>query len=405
MAMRKRCKEEGCTKAPRCDHDWWYDKKVKGMPRKRMRAMEFAGQCAPSLIAAGKPVPRPPKTAAEAKEWYPHFEVWVNGGCQPFAAAQVATEGTLIRDAADVYVREFIQRELKANGQEGIMKRLQKAMGHLPLPSILSRTLLQDLLDETVERTSNRNGNAHRVRISHFINWLRAHDAYKLKGDSPWYHRTINPHGVKAYPENGGRHRRIEAWEDAALRKAMAALDDGGMMLARYEAAIDVCFRRGEMLKIKREDVLWKEVSKHGCLMLRLKATNTKSGRERLVPCSARVAKFLEGRRFVAHPFGQLDGTFIKEFNNDWQTVLLTSGLEAGQWVQEPYRHWMWTKEADLHWHDLRHEGASLKYENGMLLAEIQELLGHAKLEMTSIYLNVKTSNLVSSFKRAVGDA
>jgi integrase len=41
-------------------------------------------------------------------------------------------------------------------------------------------------------------------------------------------------------------------------------------------------------------------------------------------------------------------------------------------------------KAIDLHFHDLRHEGASRLLEAGWPLHHVQEMLGHASLEQTS---------------------
>jgi site-specific recombinase XerD len=57
-------------------------------------------------------------------------------------------------------------------------------------------------------------------------------------------------------------------------------------------------------------------------------------------------------------------------------------------------------KAIDLHFHDLRHEGASRLLEAGWPLHHIQEMLGHASLEQTATYLNVQRGGLQESMKR-----
>ena len=54
----------------------------------------------------------------------------------------------------------------------------------------------------------------------------------------------------------------------------------------------------------------------------------------------------------------------------------------------------------DLHFHDLRHEGASRMLEAGWPLHHIQHMLGHASIEQTSTYLNVEKSGLQDSMRR-----
>jgi Phage integrase family len=57
-----------------------------------------------------------------------------------------------------------------------------------------------------------------------------------------------------------------------------------------------------------------------------------------------------------------------------------------------------WNREQldtiDLHWHDLRHEGASRLLAIGVDIRIIQLMLGHASLEQTQRYLNVTDEEL-----------
>jgi len=60
-------------------------------------------------------------------------------------------------------------------------------------------------------------------------------------------------------------------------------------------------------------------------------------------------------------------------------------------------------KELDLHRHDLRHECASRRLEDGLDVREIQLLLGHAKLEITQRYLNITDVGVVRSMRELWG--
>src|SRR5206468_7420984 len=55
----------------------------------------------------------------------------------------------------------------------------------------------------------------------------------------------------------------------------------------------------------------------------------------------------------------------------------------------------------NLHFHDLRHEGASRRHEQGWPLTHVQELLGHATIQQTSTYLNATTGGLQDSMKKS----
>jgi site-specific recombinase XerD len=50
--------------------------------------------------------------------------------------------------------------------------------------------------------------------------------------------------------------------------------------------------------------------------------------------------------------------------------------------------------EIDLHWHDLRHEGACRLLNEGVDIRAIQLMLGHADIKQTQRYLNVTDEEL-----------
>ena len=51
-------------------------------------------------------------------------------------------------------------------------------------------------------------------------------------------------------------------------------------------------------------------------------------------------------------------------------------------------------QEIDLHWHDLRHEGACRLLADGVDIRIIQLMLGHASVQQTQRYLNVTDEEL-----------
>jgi integrase len=56
-------------------------------------------------------------------------------------------------------------------------------------------------------------------------------------------------------------------------------------------------------------------------------------------------------------------------------------------------------KEIDLHWHDLRHEGACRLLRSGVSIRTIQLMLGHTTLQQTQKYLNVTDEELKRDMK------
>jgi integrase len=51
-------------------------------------------------------------------------------------------------------------------------------------------------------------------------------------------------------------------------------------------------------------------------------------------------------------------------------------------------------REIDLHWHDLRHEGACRLLADGVDIRVIQLILGHSDIKTTQRYLNITDEEL-----------
>jgi integrase len=171
-------------------------------------------------------------------------------------------------------------------------------------------------------------------------------------------------------------------------------------------AALETCCRRGELLSL-----VWRDVGKD---TIRVRAEKSKTGEARDIPISPRLRAVLAMVR--NDPAGEPHGPDRYVF-----------GDRLGQRVADPKKQWTgltlrafghtatWTKgrlsaesraqyrACDLHFHDLRHEGASRWLEAGWPLTHVQRLLGHASVATTAIYLNVDTKQLLDTMKRFPG--
>jgi len=52
-----------------------------------------------------------------------------------------------------------------------------------------------------------------------------------------------------------------------------------------------------------------------------------------------------------------------------------------------------------IHFHTLRHSGATFYLNSGMNLREVQQLLGHSRIDTTTIYTHISPSDLKDKFK------
>jgi integrase len=169
-------------------------------------------------------------------------------------------------------------------------------------------------------------------------------------------------------------------------------------------AALESCCRRGELLSLQ-----WRDVSlERGDLTIR--GEKAKDGDTRVLPISVRLAAVLkmaktdpagEDYRPDDYVFGEL-GRQVDNTKRAWETCVLKAHGYVPAWQKKALAPASRAalRTIDLHFHDLRHEGASRLLESGWPLHHVQEMLGHSSLEQTSTYLNVQRSGLRDSMRR-----
>jgi integrase len=388
----QRCREKGCTKAPRCGHLWYLEVMVNGH-REKGPVTKYLEHLPPHA-----PIP---STKTEADNLEALVKSWLLQGQPPIVRTgptPAKTSGHTIADVCDRYLKVRVTR-LKDNNAPGQTARIKAEFGPRPMSDLLDRQLVREFLDEIADDTSGLTANRWRARWSALMTFARAE--LHLTGPSPFYHRSLHPGGLKEYDQAPPRTRRLHDGEEDALIAACTAFDDGGMMLGRLYCAIDCGLRRGEMLQLRREDV---KRDRKG-VQLHVRWSTSKTKLERLVPVqSPRVLTWLEGRRFASFPFGQADGTRRDEFRTDWDDIRIAAGISAGEWLGKG--NWRWTTDGDLHWHDLRHEcGSRLAEGYGntrpVPVHELMVLMGHTDLKTTQRYLNPTLASLTESLRRA----
>jgi integrase len=391
----KRCKKPGCPTSPRCDHEWQIAFMHKGQ-YERGPASKYAKLW---------PAARLPENKTQAQELEKLIFAWVARGRpahETTPSGPASGPAGTIDAALTVYEKAHISR-LSDKGVASIIKRMRDKVGKQSLVDILDRATVREFLDDIAEESSTVNSNRHYSRWQHFEGWCRGE--YALAGPSPFYHRTLNRQGIRKHDEGDGRDRRLDPVEDAALDAAMARHDDGGMMRARYHAALDCGLRRGEMLQLTNNDLRWQD----GKPVLKVRWLTAKSKQSRDVYVrSARLTAFLQTRRFIkGHVFGQLDGTRVEGFRVEWQSLMQIAGLidRERQPTKGGFEMWVTTREPEagaLHWHDLRHECGSRLAEQGVPQMEIMRYMGHTSLATTQRYMNARPTGIAANVERAM---
>jgi integrase len=110
------------------------------------------------------------------------------------------------------------------------------------------------------------------------------------------------------------------------------------------------------------------------------------------------------GRPYLAdaHVFGNV-GQRLKSIKRAWATVLLKAHGHTPIWIDGSLSaaSRAQLEAINLHFHDLRHEGASRLLEAGWPLHHVQEMLGHSSIQQTSTYLNVTATGLQASMRKS----
>jgi integrase len=154
------------------------------------------------------------------------------------------------------------------------------------------------------------------------------------------------------------------------------------------EAAIETGCRRGELLSLQWWQVKDLDGSRP---YLYLPASKTKTKRDRVVPVSSRLKSILEMRRKdpagedhkpKAYVFGNALGQRTESIKSAWRLACQRAGL------------------VDFRFHDLRREAGSRWIEGGMVLHEVRDFLGHARVSQTDTYLGLNADRLHEALKR-----
>jgi integrase len=390
MAVRKICKQKGCRASPRCDHPWWFDVMHQGK-RWRMPVDDFA-------LARGATEPITSKQAAE-HVWEPKFLGEIIAGRDPRVGLKKPTPESVVTvsEFLDRYFTDYVEAEgLKsARTISGHIKGLKASLADLPVSVLEKPTEIMRF--KAAFRHGHQIATVNRVLgvLRAAINWGRFQDP-PLLSTTPFHRFGVN---IKAKDETK-RDRRIHREEEQALLTACTTMSSpehkcvGAAMHDRIIGALETCCRQGEMLRIQNKHVDW---SQHQIV---IPGAHAKDAENRRIPFDphGRLAPILKRRAMLgpyAFVFGSPEREFQDSFKTAWESLLLvahghdTKRVKPGARVDREK-----LKQIDLHWHDLRHEGACRLLADGVDIRNVQLILGHADIKQTQRYLNITDEEL-----------
>jgi integrase len=399
-----------CTCPPRrrakCPHAWYFDYTPRGGARVRFSLdIEYERRIES-------------KTEADALGEDIRQQI-LDGTFRRAADRRQAAQSPIVTPGVEtfrIFGAKYVERVCKVRERNKSWKDEQSRFNRLaafPLPptgELLGDKPLNAITEDDLEVAFSALRSKATSTRNHYVQLIRASFRWATRKG----HLTKNPLTEESSLKRGKHARRDR-------RLTPDGTDAGGRLVTAGEerrllavapprlqnliiAAVETCCRLGELLTLQ-----WQDVNlERGQLTIR--GEHTKDAETRVLPISARLAAILTMARTdptgqvyppAAFVFGEL-GERTGRITRAWSTCVLKAhghrptyektGLSAASRTA--------LQAIDLHFHDLRHEGASRLLEAGWPLHHIQEMLGHASLEQTSTYLNVQRGGLQESMRR-----
>lgn len=258
---------------------------------------------------------------------------------------------------------------LKWRGTKGAVtseingRQCLEVLGEDLLLSEVNSQVILEAIEEWEDR-GNSGGTINR-KLSALSTILRtAHEQ-----EPPWVGKVLK---MPRRPEGSHRIRWIDEREEALL---LAKCDDLGLTDLKdfIILAIDTGFRRGELLRLRPQDV-------QGGI-LHLHAGTTKNDDARAVPGTRRALEVVKRRSNYRTLFQGLP-----EHSLRWQWGVLKQAVGLAD-------------DSQFVVHTLRHTCASRMVQRGVPLAVVQKWMGHKDIQTTLRYAHLAPDSLMQAMK------
>lgn len=312
----------------------------------------------------------------EAEAWARNLECSIDQKGAETIAGQIRTVGVTVSDIIGHYLRDFDQ---PPRGFGDTKRRALQILATSKIGAIQAQRLTSiDVLHFARER--NTVYKAGPATIYQYITYLRlamntAKPAWGLDVDGKAVDEAIPVLKMAGLSGQGmQRDRRLKHGEYrkllAVLRRQDARPRSKARMADLFRFAVASAFRLGEILRIQWEDI---DPIKRTVLIRDRKDPKNKIGNNQIVPLIKRAWRIVQQQPTRSGPIFPFTESTVKAA---WSRACDVAGID------------------DLHFHDLRHEGASRLFEVGYQIQEVAIITGHKNWNMLRRYTQIKPESL-----------
>lgn len=294
------------------------------------------------------------ETKFDAEKWAREIETEMDRGV---FVSRAEAEGTILHEALERYIREYIPS--LAHPQKEITRA--KALQKRPLSDkILAGIRGKDIADFIKDREEEGAG-ANTIRLDLALLSRLFEVAIR-----DWGMESLNNPVKRATKPKlpTGRERRFESDEEERLMKQC-----NEPMQKIIKLALETAMRREEISRLE-----WKHINLE-TRIITLPAANTKTRQARSIPLSMPALEILKSLPREKERLFEMTPDSITQ---TMRRACQRAGIE------------------NFHFHDLRHEATSRLFENTNLdVMEIKAITGHKSLQMLVRYTHLRTARLV----------
>lgn len=282
------------------------------------------------------------------------------------AGKAIPGESPTVSDLVDRYVKEMARFKPVSATKRGNLRRWEESLGDREVASLTG----QDVLDHVAGRDVTPATMAMEVAfLAEVLAAGRSLWGYTIPDVVAAVRPTLRRAGAVGKPQE--RDRRPTADELAALADYFRFNFGRIPMRDVVPFAIETAMRMGEIVGLRWED--YRPSDKPTILIRERKDPLNKSGNNQWVPLLGQAAAIIERQART--------GSLIFPYKQDSVGAAFRRACERLQ-------------IADLHFHDLRHEGVSRLFEAGYTIEQVAIVSGHRDWKSLKRYTNLRPESL-----------